>query len=226
MASTGVKIKEKASLPSTPVEKKPRQTIKSFFSPRISVPQPKSEPNDGQSEPSKEPSHITLHPEQAKVLKMVVDEEKSLYFTGAAGTISHTSIWNSVKSFYVSLIQGPGSHSYLGPSSTPYEGNTPRTKMPLQSQRVLGWLLLIFQVRPCELCTMGIQSTLILRYDYSFVGCRFSKLSRPRLRDQVYTDMQTSLATLEESQSFDHRRGYVSQSLRHELSSILCSFHG
>ncbi|KAI3609614.1 mitochondrial dna helicase [Moniliophthora roreri] len=81
MASmAGSKRKANSNTSSAPAPKKPRQTIQHFFSPKVPV------PCKSENQSLNEPTHVALNPQQTRVLRMVVDEEKSLFFTGAAGT--------------------------------------------------------------------------------------------------------------------------------------------
>ena len=59
------------------LNKKPRQTLDAFFAPRVSV----------LSGNSKEKNLVTLNEEQRKVLRLVVDEGKNVFFTGSAGAL-------------------------------------------------------------------------------------------------------------------------------------------
>ena len=79
--SSGLKVttsnsrKRKSDCSISSSNKKPRQTLDTFFAPRVSVP----------SGNSKERNLVTLDEEQRKVLRLVVDEGKSVFFTGSAG---------------------------------------------------------------------------------------------------------------------------------------------
>jgi ATP-dependent DNA helicase PIF1 len=57
--------------------KKPKSTIESFFSPIVSLPKSKAS--------STKPPDANLDQEQIKIWRMIVDEEKNVFFTGAAG---------------------------------------------------------------------------------------------------------------------------------------------
>ncbi|KAJ4487537.1 PIF1-like helicase-domain-containing protein [Lentinula aciculospora] len=74
-------MKRKAVQPlsSVTAPKKSKVTLESFFSPQVPLPKKSS---DGPTEPS----HAALSSEQIRVLHMVIDEGKSVFFTGAAGT--------------------------------------------------------------------------------------------------------------------------------------------
>ena len=74
-ATTSNSRKRKSDCSISPSNKKPRQTLDAFFAPRVSVP----------SGNSKERNLVTLDEEQRKVLRLVVDEGKSVFFTGSAG---------------------------------------------------------------------------------------------------------------------------------------------
>lgn len=58
--------------------KRPRNTLDAFFSPRIPAPDASNDKNSAKET-------VTLNDEQRRVLRMVVEEEKSVFFTGAAG---------------------------------------------------------------------------------------------------------------------------------------------
>ncbi|GJE93501.1 ATP-dependent DNA helicase PIF1 [Phanerochaete sordida] len=61
--------------------KQPRQTLEAFFTPKVVVAcAPKDEPEKVTRE------RVALNAEQNKVLRMVVDEGKNVFFTGSAGT--------------------------------------------------------------------------------------------------------------------------------------------
>lgn len=63
--------------------KQPRKTLDTFFAPQVPVSATPDE-ETGKIE------HVSLNEEQIRVLKMVVDEEKNVFFTGSAG-MSFTS---------------------------------------------------------------------------------------------------------------------------------------
>lgn len=61
--------------------KQPRKTLDSFFSTEVlASPKP-----TGKGSNSVVQEYVALNEEQIKVLKMVVEEEKSVFFTGSAG---------------------------------------------------------------------------------------------------------------------------------------------
>ena len=64
--------------------KRPRSTINNFFAPQIAV---QDSPGiDGiRRKSSGGTTNVTLSVEQRQVLKMVVEEEKNVFFTGSAG---------------------------------------------------------------------------------------------------------------------------------------------
>ena len=64
--------------------KRPRSTINNFFAPQITV---QDSPGiDGiRRKSSGGTTNVTLSVEQRQVLKMVVEEEKNVFFTGSAG---------------------------------------------------------------------------------------------------------------------------------------------
>ncbi|KAJ3554091.1 hypothetical protein NM688_g3284 [Phlebia brevispora] len=59
--------------------KQPRRTLDTFFTPQATA-------SNLQLDGTIVQENVTLNEEQVKVLRMVVDEEKSVFFTGAAGT--------------------------------------------------------------------------------------------------------------------------------------------
>ena len=62
----------------TKAAKQPRKTLDAFFSPQVlATGVPKDEKATRE--------HVALNAEQVKVLKMVVEEEKNVFFTGSAG---------------------------------------------------------------------------------------------------------------------------------------------
>jgi ATP-dependent DNA helicase PIF1 len=87
--STLTKRKATKSSSSEPTPKKPRQTLDNFFSPR--VPLPRQSLGNDPNGPA-EPSHVALNAEQTRVVKMVVDEGRNVFFTGAAGASCFDSL--------------------------------------------------------------------------------------------------------------------------------------
>ncbi|THH21407.1 hypothetical protein EW146_g128 [Bondarzewia mesenterica] len=85
--NTRAKRKSTGDLPSgvQRAAKQPRTTLDSFFSPKLSVLTRSG--IDGVAGGAEQKVHdVLLSDEQKEVLKMVVDEEKSVFFTGSAGT--------------------------------------------------------------------------------------------------------------------------------------------
>ncbi|KAK0200720.1 PIF1-like helicase-domain-containing protein [Desarmillaria ectypa] len=80
MSTTTTAKRKTKSIPSTSKRpaKKPRHTLDSFFS-QVAV---CSDDPDGQATTK----HVSLSAEQIRVLRMVVNEEQNVFFTGAAGT--------------------------------------------------------------------------------------------------------------------------------------------
>ncbi|KAH9931540.1 PIF1-like helicase-domain-containing protein [Fomitopsis serialis] len=82
--TTARKRKSTGDIPndaSTKDVKRPRTTLDSFFSPQVPVSSSsKGDPDAGARD------SVALNDEQRKVLRMVVDEGKNVFFTGAAGT--------------------------------------------------------------------------------------------------------------------------------------------
>ncbi|KAI0772977.1 hypothetical protein BD413DRAFT_38621 [Trametes elegans] len=58
---------------------KRRKTLDTFFSPQVTVTTPGRNQEDARAE------NVPLNAEQVRVLQMVVQEEKNVFFTGAAG---------------------------------------------------------------------------------------------------------------------------------------------
>lgn len=76
--ATKRKSLDSSTTPANRPKKKPRQTLDSFFSaPLLAV--VTTEDGDGAV------SRVALSPEQTRVLRMVVDDGKNVFFTGAAG---------------------------------------------------------------------------------------------------------------------------------------------
>ncbi|KAI0672182.1 PIF1-like helicase-domain-containing protein [Trametes maxima] len=59
---------------------KRRRTLDTFFSPQVTI------PFAGENDGNATCEHVSLNQEQVRVLQMVVQEEKNVFFTGAAGT--------------------------------------------------------------------------------------------------------------------------------------------
>lgn len=80
----GTKRKSKDALPGARSTKQPK-TIDSFFSPKVSV--RLGSGLDGVTGTSEDKVlDVVLSDEQVRVLRMVVDEGKNVFFTGSAGT--------------------------------------------------------------------------------------------------------------------------------------------
>ncbi len=85
----GTKRKSQGAPPGSRNAKQPKSTIDSFFSPKVSVRLGCG--LDGVTGDAKEKVlDVVLSDEQVRVLKMVVDEGKNVFFTGSAGTFSCT----------------------------------------------------------------------------------------------------------------------------------------
>lgn len=72
-------------MPKRTQAKEPQQTLHDFFS--IPVPVVAESKESGELEVSE----VCLSREQAQVMKLVVEEGKSIFFTGAAGAYYHAS---------------------------------------------------------------------------------------------------------------------------------------
>jgi hypothetical protein len=114
--------------------KVPRKTLDSFFAPRVSV----------SSGNTRETNIVTLNEEQRRVLKMVVDEEKNVFFTGSAGVfrgplpssgrpeaIAQCCIWwPIISNTYLCGWQEPESPSCFAQSLPPSARSTLANQMP------------------------------------------------------------------------------------------------
>ncbi|CAK5262448.1 unnamed protein product, partial [Mycena citricolor] len=82
----GKKRKSDSGLPSTSKNppKKPRQTLDSFFAPRVLAPA---------SAHADDRRPVALNSEQAAILRQVVDEGRSVFFTGSAGPCPCHRVW-------------------------------------------------------------------------------------------------------------------------------------
>ena len=69
---------------------KRRKTLDAFFAPQLTVTSVSSAGKQGVNQVRRE--NVILNDEQVQVLKMVVDEGKSVFFTGAAG--EYLSLWS------------------------------------------------------------------------------------------------------------------------------------
>ena len=74
--------------------KQPRKTLDAFFNPQVQVTS-LSGASTGEGEQKLIVGHVELNEEQRRVLTMVVDEEKSVFFTGAAGAC-HTRFYQGM----------------------------------------------------------------------------------------------------------------------------------
>lgn len=101
-----------------------RTTLDAFFAPRQTVPSLAVEENPAVKEPSNKiapeqklakGSNVGLSTEQEKVLRMVVDDERSIFFTGSAGwwrDFSKIDRGLSPNTMMLTLIQGRVNHCY------------------------------------------------------------------------------------------------------------------
>lgn len=84
----GTKRKSQGAPPGSRNAKQPKSTIDAFFSPKVSVRLGCG--IDGITGDAKEKVlDVVLSDEQVRVMKMVVDEGKNVFFTGSAGTFSN-----------------------------------------------------------------------------------------------------------------------------------------
>lgn len=83
----GTKRKSQGTPPGSRNAKQPKSTIDTFFSPKVSVRVGCG--LDGVTGDAKEDVlNVVLSDEQVRVMKLVVDEGKNVFFTGSAGTFS------------------------------------------------------------------------------------------------------------------------------------------
>jgi ATP-dependent DNA helicase PIF1 len=82
----GTKRKSQDSLPDSRSAKQPKLTIDAFFSPKVSV-RVGSGLNGVNGDVEDKMLDVVLSEEQVRVLRMVVDEGKNVFFTGSAGTL-------------------------------------------------------------------------------------------------------------------------------------------
>jgi hypothetical protein len=84
----GTKRKLQGALPSDRSTKQQKSTIDAFFSPKVSV--RLGSGLDGVTGGAEDKVlDVVLSDEQVRVLKMVVDGGKNVFFTGSAGTLLH-----------------------------------------------------------------------------------------------------------------------------------------
>jgi hypothetical protein len=114
---------DSASLSKPGSSKVSRQTLDSFFTPRVSV----------SSGNRNDTTLLTLNEEQRRVLTMVVDEGKNVFFTGSAG-VSVLSLSARQHPLFLlkfsALWQERENHSCFAQSSPPSARNTPAGRMP------------------------------------------------------------------------------------------------
>jgi hypothetical protein len=84
----GVKRKSQGALPDPRSVKQPKLTIDTFFSPKVSV-RVGSGLEGVAGDVEEKVLDVVLSDEQVRVLRMVVDEGKNVFFTGSAGTSQH-----------------------------------------------------------------------------------------------------------------------------------------
>jgi hypothetical protein len=90
-----IKRKSQGTLPDARTAKQPKLTIDTFFSPKVSV--RVGSGLDGVAGDAKEKVlDVVLSNEQMRVLRMVVDEGKNVFFTGSAGTSWPDFFYNGI----------------------------------------------------------------------------------------------------------------------------------
>ena len=82
----GTKRKSQDDLPGARSAKHPKSTIDAFFSPKVSV-RVGSGFNGVTGDVEDKILDVVLSEEQVRVMRMVVDEGKNIFFTGSAGTL-------------------------------------------------------------------------------------------------------------------------------------------
>ena len=82
----GTKRKSQDSLPDSRSAKQPKLTIDAFFSPKVSV-RVGSGLNGVNGDAEDKVLDVVLSEEQVRVMRMVVDDGKNIFFTGSAGTL-------------------------------------------------------------------------------------------------------------------------------------------
>jgi len=98
----GTKRKSQDAPPGARNAKQPKSTIDAFFSPKVSVRLGCG--LDGVTGDAKEKVlDVVLSDEQVRVMKMVVDEGKNVFFTGSAGTFSYAFIRSVSRSVFISF---------------------------------------------------------------------------------------------------------------------------
>ncbi len=94
----GTKRKSQGALLDARSAKQPKLTIDSFFSPKVSV--RVGSGLDGVAAGAEEKVlDVVLSDEQMKVMKIVVEEGKNVFFTGSAGTLLRLSFF-----FFLSFV--------------------------------------------------------------------------------------------------------------------------
>lgn len=85
MATPSDRKRKAPAATSTPRKtiKKPRHTLDLYFSPPVTVVKASEDCDDFSV------SHVALSPEQTRVLRMVVNQGQSVFFTGAAGSVQY-----------------------------------------------------------------------------------------------------------------------------------------
>ena len=139
---------------------KQSKKIDSYFSQLYPV---SSNSKESESQP------VPLNDEQKRVLEMVVEEGKNVFFTGAAGTSSiHTHKRPSSLAFAVADLaflfvdQEPESHYYFERSLLPSRKNTRRNRPSFLSPPVQEWQLRTLVV--CESPLFGPQTLYVREF--------------------------------------------------------------
>lgn len=96
----GTKRKSQDDLPGARSTKHPKSTLDAFFSPKVSV-RVGSGLNGVTGDVEDKVLDVVLSEEQVRVMRMVVDEGKNIFFTGSAGTLQRT--------FFHFLVRAKGS---------------------------------------------------------------------------------------------------------------------
>lgn len=126
--------------------KQPRRTLETFFSPQV----PASSTPD---EVTGKIEHVSLNDEQIRVLKMVVQEEKNVFFTGSAGALAvpqgaymgvcvhiiHDMSDEPSEIDLTCYAQERESHYFFGQSSLLSRRSTRRNRRSSRSRPALAW---------------------------------------------------------------------------------------
>jgi hypothetical protein len=161
------KRKADAAAPGSSEAKKPRVSLDTFFSPVVSS-TVKKEANGKRD--------VSLSTEQIRVLRMVVEEEKNVFFTGSAGescSVGRMALIGRVTEV-LCYSKGRANPYYYVPSLMLCRRSTPKAKALYLSRQALGWQHQISGVCAFSHLVDPLKAfcltMFILRYDYSLMG--------------------------------------------------------